>query len=409
MQIKRMMRLGKRAPAIDVKVVSGDDAAIQKPMPAIPATSLDVVTVDLTPATQDAGADAKAAEQPVSQASPPPGCPYHQAVAGAEAPAAPPASACPRHSAGAVAAPAAAVAKKPPSAWPRADPNAKTKKLAFPRVQASVDELMTAHAAAVATLRAAVAEDAHFASGGTARVPYDDLWLLRFLLSNGKDAERAVRATLKYRADNAAMLALAADGAEHPQKAAMCALSISEIWQHPTLADEPVQLIRAGKSNVKRLMDTYSADEVVQYMNFQKEQAFLLCDEATRRTRRIVKMVSVVDMHSSRFSDNDNRFFKALGRASKESELFYPQLLAITVGINVPGYLNLIWPIAKRLMPAKTLAKFRICSARDTVTQSAAQCPFATSVFSPEILVDFLGGRAPSSETLGPVDRPRVK
>ena len=60
-------------------------------------------------------------------------------------------------------------------------------------------------------------------------------------------------------------------------------------------------------------------------------------------------------------------------------------------------------------MPAKTLAKFRICSARDTVTQSAAQCPFATTVFSPEILVDFLGGAMPSSELLGPVDRPRVK
>ena len=51
----------------------------------------------------------------------------------------------------------------------------------------------------------------------------------------------------------------------------MCQLSISEIWRHPTLADEPVQLIRAGKSNVKRLMDTYSADDVVQYMNFQKD------------------------------------------------------------------------------------------------------------------------------------------
>ena len=49
---------------------------------------------------------------------------------------------------------------------------------------------------------------------------------------------------------------------------------------------------KAGKSNVKRLMDTYSADEVVQYMNFQKEEAFLLCDQATRRTRRLVKVAT---------------------------------------------------------------------------------------------------------------------
>lgn len=65
-------------------------------------------------------------------------------------------------------------------------------------------------------------------------------------------------------------------------------------------------------------------------------------------------------------------------------------------------------PIAKRLMPAKTLAKFRICSARDTTTGCAGICPFATEVFTPETLVNFLGGLAPSTEKLGPVDRPKV-
>ena len=59
-------------------------------------------------------------------------------------------------------------------------------------------------------------------------------------------------------------------------------------------------------------------------------------------------------------------------------------------------------------MPAKTLAKFRICSARDTHAQSAVACPFATTVFQPDNLVDFLGGAAPSSDLLGPIDRPRT-
>ena len=79
------------------------------------------------------------------------------------------------------------------------------------------------------------------------------------------------------------------------------------------------------------------------------------------------------------------------------------------VGINTPSYLNLIWPIAKRLMPAKTLAKFRLCSARDTTSESAVSCPFATTAFTPDALVNFLGGAAPSTDMLGPVDLPRVK
>lgn len=294
--------------------------------------------------------------------------------------------------------------------WPRAPENATQKPLKIKRDQPNVDDLLEKHAADIVKLRADIADDERFADGANNRIPYDDIFLLRFLLSNGpgKSAEKAVRATLEYRAKNAELLARCAAGESHPLAESMCKLSISEIYSEPTEAGEPVQLIRAGKSNVKKMMDGYSADDVVENMNYQKEQAFILCDDATRRTRSLVKMVTVVDMHSQRFSDNDKRFYKALGRASKDSELFYPQLLAITVGINVPSYLNRLWPIVKRVMPAKTLAKFRICSAKDTVTQSAALCPFAPAVFRPSNLVEFLGGTGPSTEVLGPVDRPKV-
>lgn len=294
--------------------------------------------------------------------------------------------------------------------WPRATKNVKQKKLKFTREQPNVDELIEKHETKIASLRAALQDDERFVQGGVDRVPYDDLWLLRFILSNpkAKDAEKAARQTLEYREQNADLLAKCAAGEEHPLHARMSKMSISEIYPMPTEAQEPVQLIRAGKSNIKKLMDVHTKDEVVEWMNYQKEQAFLRCDEATRSSRRLVKMVTVVDMHSQKFSDNDKRFYQALGKASKDSELFYPQLLEITVGINVPSYMSLLWPIAKAVMPKKTLAKFRICSAKDTVTQSAAMCPFATNVFQPETLVEFLGGSAPSTEVLGPVDRPRV-
>lgn len=297
-----------------------------------------------------------------------------------------------------------------PSEWPRAPKDAKQKPLKFKREQPNMDELLPKHAADIAILRAAISDDKRFTDGANNRIPYDDLWLLRFILSNGpgKKAEKAVRATLEYRANNAELLARCAAGEDHPLAASMTKLSISEMYANPTEADEPVQLVRAGKSNNKKLMDMYSADEVVGMMIYQKEQAFIRCDDATRRTRRLIKMVTVVDMHSQSFSDTDRRFYKALGRASKDSELFYPQLLAITVGINLPSYMNLLWPIAKRMMPAKTLAKFRVCSAKDTVTQSAVLCPFASAVFQPSSLVEFLGGAGPSTEVLGPVDRPKV-
>lgn len=239
--------------------------------------------------------------------------------------------------------------------------------------QPNIDELLEKHASSVANLRQVLADTLASHDPRAVRVPYDDIWLLRFILSNGEaGAEKAARATLKWRAEKAEMLARAAAGEPHHLHDTISKYSISEIYVHRTCADEPVQLIRAGISNVRKLMDVFSEAEVVEYMNFQKEEAFLACDEATRRTRRLVKvalppphgsatsecgrdvrcpphasalplapirspmrwqLVSVVDMHSSKFADNDSRFFKALGKASKESEVFYPQVLQITVGI----------------------------------------------------------------------------
>ena len=151
----------------------------------------------------------------------------------------------------AMAAPPIVAAKPTADAWPRCPAGAKLKKLAFSREQPNVDELLTKHASAVTALKAAISDTSFASHDPHAKVPYDDLWLLRFLLSNGeKDAEKAVRATLKYREENAALLARAGAGEDHPQKATMSQLSISEVYSLPTLVDEPVQLIRAGKSNV---------------------------------------------------------------------------------------------------------------------------------------------------------------
>ena len=93
--------------------------------------------------------------------------------------------------------------------------------------------------------------------------------MLRLILSNGEaGAEKAARATLKWRADKADMLRLAAEGTLHPMHATISKYSISETFYRRTNADEPVQLIRAGISNVRKLMDVCTEDEVVEYMNY---------------------------------------------------------------------------------------------------------------------------------------------
>ena len=320
------------------------------------------------------------------------GCPYHQAKVAAV-------------TAAAAAAPAAVAVKpippsepKPITAWPRVPEGSKLKKPTFPRPQANIDDLLTQHADAIATLRKAVADDANLTS------EVDDIWLLRFILSNGSasKAEGPLRATLAYRAEHRERLAQAASEYSDPKHLDMSKYSIADLLPaHVTsLSNEPILVVRVGRSDVKALMDRYTEDEVVDSLNYSKETAFRRCDQATRETRRLVKMITVLDMAAMKLSGNDKRFMKALGRSSREAEVRYPQLLALTVPINAPFFIGLLWGIGKRFLPARTLAKMRFCGSRDSCKQSAAECPVVGHNFSPDALCTFLGGTLPPTPRL---------
>lgn len=342
----------------------------------------DGVPVATTPTTQAvAEADASAAAA---------GCPYHQKLV-------------------ATAAATANEAKKPMvlpkdplpiTAWPRVPENATLKKSTFARPQANVDDLFAEHADAIATLRTAVADDPNLTS------EVDDLWLLRFILSNGTPAkaEPPLRATLAYRKENSVRLAQAASQWEDPVHADMAKYSIADLLPAnvTTLSDEPILVVRVGRSDVKSLMDRYTEDQVVDYLNYSKEAAFRRCDAATRETRRLVKMITILDLAAMKLNGNDKRFMKALGRSSREAEVRYPQLLALTVPINAPFFVNILWGIGKRFLPARTLAKMRFCGSRDSTKQSAAECPVMGHTFRPDALCTFLGG------TMEPTARLRI-
>ena len=157
--------------------------------------------------------------------------------AAAEAPA--PAARCPMHE------PLArGEARAEAADWPRADPHAILKTLAFSRAQPAIADLLAEHASAIAALRAAIADVPEFAAGANATVKYDDVFLLRFILSNGAgtaETEAAVRSCIKWRAENAALLARAADGLPHPDMGEVNKFSYAELWTFASLLDEPVK------------------------------------------------------------------------------------------------------------------------------------------------------------------------
>lgn len=344
---------------------------------AIKTVGLEVV--DATPCTSAVTQSAPASEEATV------GCPFHRIPPASE----PATEGCPFHR----------IPPRPPAPltdWPRVPPGSKLKVSRYDRTQENIDDLLAMHADDLRALRGKLGSEKLLSS------EHDDIFLLRFLLSNKsvEKSEAPLRETLRWRKENAARLAQAAAWYRDPKHDAMGKMSIADLLDVTTLNDEPVLVVRSGRSDVRSLMDAYSQDEVVEYLNYAKERAFRMCDEATRRTRRLVKMITVLDCAQSKLSGNDSRFMKALGRSSKEAEVHYPQLLALTVPINTPPFMSLLWGIAKRFLPARTVAKLRVCGASNTSRQSVAECPFAARNFTPETLCTFLGGMMPPTSRL---------
>ena len=255
-----------------------------------------------------------------------------------------------------------------------------------------LDALLAEHAPRVRALR-----DALVAELGAGRVgdgtEYDDVWMLRFVLSNADDAEALSRArqTVEWRESKAEMLASARRGERLPRFARIETYVVSD-YHGRTKEGAPLYVIRAGLTNTVAMMDANPEDVVVDFLLYRKEIGHLMCDEITRRTRTLTKLVTVNDLnHVSLLNGTDRRFTAILGKVSKMSEIYYPQLLDRAVLINVPYVFGAIWSLVKLALSSRTRAKVAVCGAADARTGDVAKCPFA-KLLALDTVPSFIGG-----------------
>jgi hypothetical protein len=261
-----------------------------------------------------------------------------------------------------------------------------------PAGRRGLDALLAEHAPRVRALR-----DALVAELGAGRVgdgtEYDDVWMLRFVLSNADDAEALSRArqTVEWRESKAEMLASARRGERLPRFARIETYVVSD-YHGRTKEGAPLYVIRAGLTNTVAMMNANPEDVVVDFLLYRKEIGHLMCDEITRRTRTLTKLVTVNDLnHVSLLNGTDRRFTAILGKVSKMSEIYYPQLLDRAVLINVPYVFGAIWSLVKLALSSRTRAKVAVCGAADARTGDVAKCPFAKHL-ALDTVPSFIGG-----------------
>jgi len=93
------------------------------------------------------------------------------------------------------------------------------------------------------------------------------------------------------------------------------------------------------------------------------------------------------------------RFFKCLGDSSKHSEKYYPQLLGLSIVINLPSWISYIMGVFSFLVPKSFLEKQRFCYGRPGSakkdkfeSEKISKCPFASIFMNKADTPLFLGG-----------------
>jgi hypothetical protein len=193
-------------------------------------------------------------------------------------------------------------------------------------LRASVDELLVKHQADIEEVKKLAADflpkDAM----------YDDIFVLRFVITHSKkgscdfgEAVEALRKTIDWRLKNAEILEQTVATGKAPNED-MCMKFLTCGYAGDVGGYEPIFIVRTGHCNSKAMMSTLSIEQVTDWLNYSREIAFRKCDERTRKTRMMIKTITILDLAGFSIFAGDSRFNKCQRKASELSALYYPQV-----------------------------------------------------------------------------------
>ena len=87
------------------------------------------------------------------------------------------------------------------------------------------------------------------------------------------------------------------------------------------------------------------------------EWLFRHCDEVTRRTGYLTKMIRLIDLKGIKLSGMNREFQRRDANNSKTIEDVYPQLLGAVYLCHAPGWIQAFWRGVRAVLPARVVEK----------------------------------------------------
>mmetsp|Transcript_36747 Transcript_36747/g.41894 ORF Transcript_36747/g.41894 Transcript_36747/m.41894 type:complete len:325 (-) Transcript_36747:3-977(-) len=246
-----------------------------------------------------------------------------------------------------------------------------------------IKDLLAKHSSAVEGVRNVIQSDENkickelFNRGDNAN-RYDDIWILRFVLSykgNVASASKAALKTIRFRDEKKLNelgdirhrirnLGCAADGMSKKgsEPLPLFKLYSSFCAENSTLIMLPdkdrgiIDYVDLGKIDHNLKAKSMSIEEDIDMNMYMKEALLQVSDDVTRRTGRLTKTLQIVDLGNFSFRDL-NLVAKREGAVNKALEDYYPQNLGCMLIANCPSWMSTVWFAIRPFFPKRVIEK----------------------------------------------------
>ena len=201
---------------------------------------------------------------------------------------------------------------------------------------------------------------------------HDDLWVLRYYLSqkNIRKAAQAAKATFRFRKeykldeldDIRHDYLHKLDIREYSQEQSFWSIVDDDAVIH-TISNRNLGVVsyfHLKDMNQKRFVDESTEEDALEFYIHYNEWLFQVHDEITRRTGRLTKCVKVVDLKDLTLRDVCPAYVKRDGKVNKKLQDFYPQSLACMLVINAPLWFESVWSLLRPFFPKRLVEKINV-------------------------------------------------
>lgn len=221
---------------------------------------------------------------------------------------------------------------------------------------------------------------------------YDDIWILRFVLSHKKKVSAAAKAaleTIRFRAEKKLNelgdIRHRVPTQDPSQTDNMFPASkrmnehVSEGGSYHVLPDAQrgvITYIRVDKVDMKALNSELSDSDILDSIIYLNETIYQILDHMTRKTGRLTKLLKVVDLQGVGLKNFNLTFIKKDAANTKKMEDFYPQMLGMLVVANASSWFSKLWKVVRKFFPARFVEKVDILPSVDKVKEKDLKLVF---------------------------------